>query len=139
MLQRNYLRCSLTQTEVNQGTHCNRLFKISFKILRNLLSGPETLSLKEYTCFVSSGKLNYTRVYARTIFELKVESLFHLLASLNHKRAVLKSLTPYFTLIVAILSNQPFNTHFSKLSYTYCLATPKRFDAQGVILREPTI
>jgi len=47
--------------------------------------------------------------------------------------------TPYITFILAILSNQPFNAQFCKLSYIYWLAIPTGFDVQGVILRESTI
>jgi hypothetical protein len=47
--------------------------------------------------------------------------------------------TTCITFILAILSNQPFNAQFFKLSYTYWLAIPTCFDAQDVILRESTI
>jgi hypothetical protein len=47
--------------------------------------------------------------------------------------------TPCIKFILAILSNQPFNAQFCKLSYIYWLAIWTGFDAQGVILRENTI
>jgi len=40
---------------------------------------------------------------------------------------------------ISYFFNQPFNAQFYKLIYTYWLATPARFDAPGVILRESTI
>lgn len=51
---------------------------------------------------------------------------------------IFKFYTPGITFILATVSKLPFNIQFYKLLYSHWLATPTRFDAQGLIFREYT-
>jgi len=49
---------------------------------------------------------------------------------------IFKFHTSRFTVILANVSKLPFNVQFYKLLYTHWLATPKRFDTQGIIFKD---